>query len=102
MPSHAAPWNMGTHGLAKGRSVTHVIHYPRTSVPGSVALQVLIPHLPCSSFLWVQPCQAPGLLWLLQCSLKRENTVLPTRFPRCSQCFSLRVSLLHWLQKCIY
>lgn len=78
-------------------------HTCHTGTPGSVALQVLTPQLPRSSHLWVQPCQAPGLLhWLLQCSLKKESTVIPNLFPRCSQCFSLRVSLLHWLQKCTH
>lgn len=35
-------------------------------------------------------------------AVKRENMMLPSLFPCCSQCFSLRVSLLHWLQKCTY
>lgn len=100
---HAAPWNMGRHGLVKGPSVTHVTGRPGTPIPGAVALQVLSPQLPCASLLWVQPCQAPDLLhWLLQYSLNRENMVLPSLFPCCSQCFSLRVSLLHWLPKCTH
>lgn len=52
----------GRHGLLKGPSVTHVTGHPGTPVPGSVALQVLTPQLPCSSLLGVQPCQVPGLL----------------------------------------
>lgn len=64
---HGAPWNMGRHRLLKGPSVTHVTGHPGTPVPGSVALQVLTPQIPCSSLLGIQPCQVPGLLhWVLQ------------------------------------
>lgn len=76
-PRDPDPWCSSTPGLEPSASLCFPSVGP--ALPGP----------------WSPPL-APAVL------LNRENMVLPSLFPCCSQCFSLRVSLLHWLLKCTH